>query len=279
MKLPPGATSYCPPMSQLQTGQLLGASLRHTFRAHGSREWLLIYTRAGSGLYRFPGGEFASRRGDITLYRPGIFQDYHISPQAGKWDVIYAHFLPRDEWMAWLHWPEFFPGFMKLSITDPSLRGQVERCLHEMLLLASGTLARRLALGQNCLEKALLWCDTINPHLRDVPVDPRVRRAIEHLSAHLREPFSEERLARVAGLSPSRLRHLFRAQVGDSPRHFLESQRLRRAGELLALSRQSITEIAEELGFASPFYFTLRFKKQSGESPRAFRLRTLGRPL
>jgi AraC-like DNA-binding protein len=52
---------------------------------------------------------------------------------------------------------------------------------------------------------------------------------------------------------------------------------LRRAGELLALSRQTIAEIADEVGFANPFYFTLRFKKHTGESPRAFRLRTMHR--
>jgi AraC-like DNA-binding protein len=46
---------------------------------------------------------------------------------------------------------------------------------------------------------------------------------------------------------------------------------------LLTLSRQTIAEIADELGFANPFYFTLRFKKQTGQSPRAFRLRTMQR--
>jgi YesN/AraC family two-component response regulator len=38
-----------------------------------------------------------------------------------------------------------------------------------------------------------------------------------------------------------------------------------------------VGEIAEALGFSNPFYFTLRFKKHTGESPREFRQRTLGR--
>ncbi|HEX4139352.1 MAG TPA: helix-turn-helix domain-containing protein [Candidatus Methylacidiphilales bacterium] len=277
MQIPRGATSFTPAASALVAGQLLGTTLRRTFRERGSKDWLLMYTRRGSGFYHFSGGTFASRRGDITLYRPGIFQDYHITPEVGTWDVQYAHFLTRDEWTGWLHWPELFPGCMRLSFTEPALRRRVERTIDEMIQLSNGTLTRSLALGQNCLEKILLWCDTINPRQRDAQFDPRVRRALEHLSAHLREPFSEERLARAAGLSPSRLRHLFRAQVGDSPRHFLEGQRLRRATELLALSRQTIAEIADELGFTNPFYFTLRFKKQTGESPRAFRQRTMSR--
>ena len=80
-----------------------------------------------------------------------------------------------------------------------------------------------------------------------------------------------------AGLSPSRLRHLFGEQMGVSPRQFQEDQRLRRARDLLALSRHTIGEIALEVGFSNPFYFTLRFKKQTGESPRAFRQRVIRR--
>ena len=277
MQIPRGATTFTAPASTLSPGQLLGASLRHTFRPHGSKDWLLIYTRAGSGFYRFKGGEFTSRPGDITLYRPGFFQDYRIAPVAGRWDVLYAHFLPRDEWSDWLHWPEWSPGFIQLTLADTVLRRRIERSLEEMVQVSGSVLARRVAFAQNCLEKVLLWCDTVNPRQRDALLDPRVRRAVEYLSAHMKEPFSETRLARAAGLSPSRLRHLFRAQVGDSPRHFLEGQRLRRATELLALSRQTIAEIADELGFTNPFYFTLRFKKQTGESPRAFRLRTMRR--
>ena len=116
-----------------------------------------------------------------------------------------------------------------------------------------------------------------NLHQTVTHLDPRVRKAMDFLGQHAAEPFSEERLARAAGLSPSRLRHLFRAQVGDSPRHFQEDLRLRRARDLLAMSRQTIGEIARELGFENPFYFTLRFKKQTGESPRAFRQRIIKR--
>ena len=277
MKIPPGATSFCPLPISLGPGSLLGSSLRHTFRPQGSKDWLLIYTLAGSGLYRFPGGDYHSRPHDVTLYRPGVFQDYQISPAARKWDVSFAHFLPKPEWLPWLSWPEKSPGLMLLSLPEPGLRRRVTLRLAEMIRLAAGSQARHEALGLNALEEVLLWCDSVNPRQAASQFDPRIRKAMDFLSAHAAEPFSEERLAQAAALSPSRLRHLFRVQAGDSPRHFLEQQRLRRARDLLALSRQTISEIALELGFASPFYFTLRFKKQTGESPRAFRQRLTGK--
>jgi AraC family transcriptional regulator of arabinose operon len=65
--------------------------------------------------------------------------------------------------------------------------------------------------------------------------------------------------------------HLFRAQVGQTPQRFLEQQRLDRAKQLLAFTPNSIKTIAYELGFENPFYFTLRFKRYTGSSPRQYR--------
>jgi AraC family transcriptional regulator of arabinose operon len=260
----------------LQTGSFRGATIRHTLRLHGTQDWLLILTRAGSGLYTFPGGSYESCARDITLYRPGAFQDYQISPKARKWDLDYAHFLPRPEWQPWLNWPEKSPGLMTLTFRDPVLYRRVVGRFRDMIRLIRGSRHRRVVFGLNALEEIFLWCDSINPRQAASQPDPRISKALDFLTAHAAEPFSEERLAQATALSPSRLRHLFRLETGQSPRDFQEQQRLLRARDLLAMSRQTISEISSELGFSNPFYFTLRFKKQMGESPRAFRQRITG---
>ena len=278
MKIPVGATSFIPKLSPLLPGSFQGSAIRHTFRPKGTQDWLVIYTRGGSGLYRFEGGEFRSRPHDITLYRPGTFQDYQFAPETGKWDLLWAHFIARSDWMPWLDWPEIAPGFMRLHVSEKSLRRRIILRWQEMIRWDFSSYSCNRPLAVNALEEVLIWCDSINPRRVRRPVDPRVDKAREHLTTRLAEPFSETTLARAAGLSPSRLRHLFRSQTGDSPRHFLEQQRLRKAGDLLALSRRTIAEIALETGFANPFYFSLRFKKETGESPRAYRHRvTLGK--
>jgi AraC family transcriptional regulator of arabinose operon len=232
-----------------------------------------MYTVAGAGLYRFNGPEYQSIPGDITLYRPGSFHDYQFSPEARKWDLLWAHFTPKTEWMDWLDWPEAWPGLMRLHLDDADVRRRVALRLREMVASQFRAHPRKHLLGMNALEEVLLWCDSHNPRQTASRIDPRVRKAMDYLASHLGDPFEEERVAHAAGLSPSRMRHLFREQTGDSPRHYLEEQRLRRAKDLVALSRQTIGEIASELGFASPFYFSLRFKKHTGKSPRDFRTR------
>ncbi|HSI82673.1 MAG: helix-turn-helix domain-containing protein [Candidatus Methylacidiphilales bacterium] len=273
MKIPATATSFCPPASILSPGEFLGARLRHTYRPDGSRDWLLIYTTGGSGLYRFPQGEFRSTARDVTIYRSGVFQEYMIAPGAKRWDLLYAHFVPKQDWLPWIAWNQLSPGLYHLTLQDADAARRVTALLREVIRHHRGQAPSRQAFAQNALEKALLWCDSVNPQHTVSQPDPRVRRAADFLISKLNEPFDEEKLGHAAGLSPSRLRHLFRLQMKDSPRAYQEKLRLGRAQELLAMSRQTIGEIALELGFESAFYFTLRFKKHTGESPRAYRQR------
>jgi AraC family transcriptional regulator of arabinose operon len=251
---------------------MAGQTIRHTQRLKGSRDWLLIYTVAGGGLYRFREGQYTSRPHDVTLYRPGDFQDYQWSPITRRWDLLYAHFTARDEWLPWLNWPQQGEGLMLLHLDDVGVRRRVLERMRKALLICRGSQPRRQMFGLNALEEALLWCDSVNSR-HGSEIDARVRKVMEAICQDSAAPFSEEKLARVAGLSTSRLRHLFAAQVRKSMRDFQEEQRLEKAQQLLTYSSLRIAEISDQLGFSNPFYFSLRFKKQLGENPRAFRRR------
>ena len=56
-----------------------------------------------------------------------------------------------------------------------------------------------------------------------------------------------------------------------TPREFIEDIRLRHASEMLISGRARIGEIADELGFSSPKYFSIRFRKLYGKSPAEYR--------
>ena len=94
--------------------------------------------------------------------------------------------------------------------------------------------------------------------------------ARQHLAEHLAAPQSIAGLAGVAGLSPSRFAHRFKADTGDSPIAYLTKLRLRQAARLLELRGRSVGEAARDVGFDSPFYFSRQFKKQYGVSPREY---------
>ena len=94
---------------------------------------------------------------------------------------------------------------------------------------------------------------------------------LEHVAADLGRTLTVDTLAAVAGLSPSRLAHRFRAATGVSVMRYVEARRIERAGQLLRMTPLAVKQVARQVGFASPFYFSLRFSKATGRSPTAYR--------
>ena len=78
-------------------------------------------------------------------------------------------------------------------------------------------------------------------------------------------------MARVAGLSSSRLRHKFKAEVGVTPTVYLQALRLRKAKELLSTNNVTVKEARAAVGISSDSYFTHQFKRTFGNPPSHFR--------
>ena len=264
-----------PPVGPIVTGHALHTENFSGWRRAGTRDWLLILTLAGRGRFGHAGGDLTAREGDIVALRPGTPHDYGLERDGVPWKLVWVHFVPGPGRREWLRWPEAAPGIMSLHL-DPPTRGLVEAELLAMDAHARGSQPRRQEWATNALERALLWCDSVNPSTARASRDPRVQRALDHIAANLAGPLSLEALAGVAGLSRSRFAELFRKHAGRSPAEYVEDQRAERARELLGITSRSVGQIAEEAGFADPFYFSSRFKKRFGVSPRAYRQGLLG---
>ncbi len=276
---PPEETAH-PQAAPLITGHFRETAGYASWRTRGTDDWLLIETLAGRGRFGQKGREdLYAAAGDIVLLQPGTRHDYGVAPGADGWEILWAHFHPRAHWHEWLHWPEASPGVMHLTLDELIVRQKITTRLRDAHKLATGGLRQRELFAMNALEEVLLWCHTQNPRAAQGRLDPRVQGVMDYLCAHLADKISLEGLARQCGLSPSRLSHLFRAQVGRPPQQFLEEQRLQRAQQMLDWTALPIGAIAADVGFDNPFYFTLRFKKQTGLSPRAWRGRRAALPL
>ena len=242
------------------------------WRPNGTDDWLIKYTISGFGRFAHHAGEIIVQAGDMVLVKPGTMHDYGIAPNTDAWELIWAHFRPRPEWLEWLVWPEESPGLMRLSITDLTVRKRIERELFNVNSLARGKSPRREAFAMNALEKALLLCDAQNPLVLPRTLDDeRVNTVKDHLRQHMSEQFQSETIVQVSGLSRSRLYHLFAQQVGESPLEFLEFLRIDKAKQLLEVTAKSVQGIALEVGFEDPLYFSRRFRLRVGLSPRQYR--------
>lgn len=255
------------PVLQLFTGHFYETSGYRAYRPRGGGDWLLIHTISGAGRFGHAGGDLIVGPGDWVMIRPGTLHDYAVAPSDKHWELLWAHFQPRPDWLAWLDWPEVSPGLMMLQITEAALVAR----FHNVHGLFHSDLRRREAFAMNALEALLLDCDRLNPRAVSDRYDPRVLRAADYLDRNLARKISLREVAVAVGLSESRLAHLFRSETGQTVQNYLEALRMRRASELLLRTGLPVQRIAEAVGFESPFYFSRRFRRWTSQSPLAFR--------
>jgi len=101
----------------------------------------------------------------------------------------------------------------------------------------------------------------------------QVELALRHLLRDLCADFPVEELARLCGLSRCYFTRAFRISLGVTPHRWLVRQRVRRAGEMLERTEESISAIAQSCGFADQSHLTRMFRALVGASPAAWRRR------
>jgi transcriptional regulator GlxA family with amidase domain len=87
----------------------------------------------------------------------------------------------------------------------------------------------------------------------------------------LSRDLSLDELARSLNLSASRLRHLFKSELGISPHRHLKAQRLQKAKELLETTFLNIEEVMLKVGIKDRSHFVKDFKKTYQYSPSQYR--------
>jgi AraC family transcriptional regulator len=133
---------------------------------------------------------------------------------------------------------------------------------------ASATLAARL------LQK---YCDTgpcrsLVPTTRHID-HPRLRRALDYISANLDAEITLAQLAQVAGVSMFHFARTFTRAVGVSPSRYVSRMRLEKAMAEIAAGKLPLAEIAFRAGFSSQASFTRAFCRVTGLTPGEYRAR------
>jgi AraC-like DNA-binding protein len=102
-------------------------------------------------------------------------------------------------------------------------------------------------------------------------MDARTRIIITLISSGLHHKLSLHRMAKEVNLSPSRLRHAFKVEVGMTPTKYLSALRLQRVKLLLETTDLIIKEIAYKVGIVSESRLVNDFKKAYGCPPIRYR--------
>ena len=115
--------------------------------------------------------------------------------------------------------------------------------------------------------------------VRSAKTKPRVSwpiiKTLEYIDSHLHYKISLEELGRYTRRNPAYLCVQFKQEYGVSISEYILSKRIEEAKTLLSQEHLPISRISLSLGFSSPSYFIMAFRKIVGETPGQYRKRSL----
>ena len=101
-----------------------------------------------------------------------------------------------------------------------------------------------------------------------------IATAIAEINENFPQLYGINELAESLQVNKSYLIRRFKKETGISPGRYLQTVRIGRAKKLLSGQGYPLEAIAPLCGFSGANYFCKAFKKETGETPTAFRNRT-----
>lgn len=120
------------------------------------------------------------------------------------------------------------------------------------------------------LPTSLLLTDAVEPQPPPRQAEA-VARAVAYIDAHLDQPLDAAMVAERAALSRFHFHRVFAAHLGCSVGTYVTWRRLQRACALLVSGRESVLEVALEVGYESAQALAKAMRRELGTSPTAVR--------
>ena len=99
-----------------------------------------------------------------------------------------------------------------------------------------------------------------------------LKRALHYIDQNYTdENLSLNAVAKAANISPNYFSGVFSQEMGQTFVEYLTEKRMARAKELLRYSGKRSSEVAYEVGYRDPRYFSFLFKKTQGCTPSSYR--------
>lgn len=95
----------------------------------------------------------------------------------------------------------------------------------------------------------------------------KIMNATRIIESHIDRPMTIRELARKVAMNECYLKKGFKALVGKTIHEYQQSLRITKAKELLQQEGQSVSDVANILGFSSISHFSTAFKKATGMKP------------
>lgn len=220
----------------------------------------------GAGVMESDGMAYRAAAGDLFVFFPG--QEIYYQEDAGSpWRYTWFPLMGRRTDWALEH--------VGLTRRHPHRPGSVTPALQELLaeLIARScepalSVTYPVAWAWRFVDLLTRSHETAGGNGGAANLAETARLLME---AHYETPPSIGEVAAQLRVHPSTLFRHFQARFGMSPKAFLDTMRLRRAGQLLSGGTLSIKEVASACGYTDSAYFIRTFRRHHGMPPGKWR--------
>lgn len=259
------------------------------FAPHDHDTMIVVLALDGRGTHTTIYGAETVHPGDVYILRPGM---WHSFQDCEDLEALVCYFEPEllHTDLSWLLEDPALnylfrvgprsldkKGVISVHLPD-EVRTECQQALEGLVKLEGlePVRARTMLVGYLLvlLGHVARWAARelrLPPHK---PTD-RVHRVVIEGTRLLKDDLSRDwtlkELADALGVEKSYVVRLFKAQTGLSPMAYLAHCRAERAATLLLTSDETITDIAQRVGWTDPNYFARRFKAHFGVSASTYR--------
>jgi len=241
----------------------------YTYRKKGLPENLLIYCVDGNGWFKLRNKTYQVQPNEFFML-PRNMEHAYGSDDANPWSIYWLHFGGVQ-----------LPELNKLSSILPSSgpsqisgREEIVKAFNKMYhALSLGYSINNLMFANLCIPHFLSFFLYNSQHFYESPAlqSNVVDQAIQYMNQHLDQNISLPELSASYNYSTSRFSSLFKDRTGFAPIDYFLHMKVQKATQLLDFTDKPVKEIASELGFDDPYYFSRLFKKIMAVSPSDFR--------
>lgn len=246
----------------------------HAYGPAARNHFLFHYILSGRGTLMSDnsGGQTVSyplKAGDGFMIFPHQINTY-VASHTEPWEYVWLEFdgLKAQEIVS-------LSGFtLDTPLYRPSRREFTKLMAEEMLYIANNAkmppfhLIGHLYLFADLLIRS---CRLISAASTGRLKDFYIQEALSFIEQNFQRDISVEDIAAFCNLNRSYFGKLFKSVLGRSPQEFLMTYRMSKAAQLLKLTRLSVGDIAQAVGYANQLHFSRAFKNIYGVPPREWR--------
>lgn len=237
----------------------------HIKREHGLSSHQFLFTVKGRGVLIVQDRTYTLEKGSLLYLPPELPHEYY--PENGEWSTCWMVF--RGDMLTDIMKNM---GFDRERIATNADLTAFEKLYQRLSGLAADNLHNSKKCSLLIYDAVLLAVDMFDGKTSaDNTGNIIVDKAVEYIHAHCSSDISLCELSDLSGVSPQYFARLFRARLNMRPMEYIARIKIAKAKIMLLDSDRSVTAISEKLGFNSPTYFGIVFRKYEGISPSEFR--------